>query len=292
MIKRTVEISTDGNYLSIRDDQLVIKREREIVATIPCEDIGLLVIDSKATVYSHDALVRVSNSGAVVVLCGDDHHPAAILIPTAANDIQTQRLRVQVSAKKPLLKRLWQQVVRAKIHNQATNLAEDHLARAGLRALIPRVRSGDPTNIEAQASRKYWPVLFDDPKFRRKRDGSPPNNLLNYGYMALRAATARAVCGAGLHPSIGLAHHNKYNPFCLADDLMEPYRPYVDFRVVGLHRAGKIEIDRDAKRELLEVLTDTVTICGTRGPLMVALHKTAASLVRCFEEEKEKLALP
>jgi len=163
-----------------------------------------------------------------------------------------------------------------------------------LTALVSRVRSGDPANVEARASRLYWPALFDDKDFRRRHDrgAAPPNNLLNYGYMVLRAATARAVCGAGLHPSLGIAHHNKYNAFCLADDLMEPYRPFVDVRVRKLWRGGAREVDQETKRTLLEVLTDTVTIEGNKGPLMVALHRTAASMVAVVGGEEEKLALP
>ncbi|MGB2988184.1 MAG: type II CRISPR-associated endonuclease Cas1 [Phycisphaerae bacterium] len=292
MIKRTVEISTDGSYLAVRNDQLVIKREREVVGTVPCEDIGLLIIDSKATVYTHDALVRAAQYGAIVVLCGEDHHPAAMVLPTAANTVQTQRLRLQATAKLPRLKRMWQQIVRAKIRRQAAVLSDKDPARTALEALVSKVRSGDPENVEARASRKYWPALFGDPNFRRKRKGPPPNNLLNYGYMALRAAVARAVCGAGLHPSLGISHHNKYNPFCLADDLMEPYRPFVDARVVRLWREGQKAIDRDTKRDLLEILTDPVTVGESTGPLMVALHKTAASVVKCLSGEEERLALP
>jgi CRISPR-associated protein Cas1 len=292
MIKRTVEISTEGHFLSIKNDQLVIERQRELISTIPCEDIGVLIIDSKATVYTHDVLVRTTHYGAVVVLCGDDHLPAGMMLPMVANTIQTERLAVQVGAKLPLKKRLWQQIVQAKIRMQASALPEDHQVRAVLSALVPKVRSGDPDNLEAQAARLYWPAVFADPKFRRLRTGPPPNNLLNYGYMAVRAAVARAACGAGLHPSLGLSHHNKYDPFCLADDLMEPFRPLVDIRVARLWSEGKRDICQETKRALLTVLTDQVNVGGETGPLMVALHKTAASLVKCLAGEEEKLALP
>jgi CRISPR-associated protein Cas1 len=292
MIKRTLEISTDGHFLSVKNDQLVLSREREVVSTIPCEDVGLLIVDSKSTIFTHDALVRVCEYGGFVVLCGSNHHPAAMLVPTVANEIQTQRVRLQATAKLPLVKQMWRQIVQTKIRNQGGTLPDAHPARTALFAMVPKVRSGDPANVEARASRLYWPALFNDAKFRRQREGQPPNNLLNYGYMALRAATARAVCGAGLHPSLGLSHHNKYNPFCLADDLMEPYRPFVDRCVVKLVAEGKIQIDQETKRELLAVLTQTVTVGDADGPLMVALHKTASSVVNVLSGEEERLALP
>ena len=294
MIKRTVEISTKGHYLCVKDDQLILKREREQVAAIPFDDLGLLIVDSKATVYSHHALVLAAESGAVVVLCGDNHHPAALVLPTDSNTLQTKRLRAQAGVKLPRLKQMWRQIVRCKITQQASVFPPDHETRTALTALVSRVRSGDPANVEARASRLYWPALFDDKDFRRRHDrgAAPPNTLLNYGYMVLRAATARAVCGAGLHPSLGIAHHNKYNAFCLADDLMEPYRPFVDVRVRKLWRGGAREVDQETKRTLLEVLTDTVTIEGNKGPLMVALHRTAASMVAVVGGEEKKLALP
>ncbi len=292
MIKRTVEISTDGYFLCVKNDQLVLLRDRQVVSTIPCEDIGLLIIDSKATTYTHDALVRVAERGALVVLCGKDHHPAAMVLPTVANETQTQRVRLQAAATLPRRKQMWRQIVQAKIRRQAAVLAEDHPAHKALLALVSKVRSGDPTNVEARASRLYWPALFGDPTFRRKRQGLPPNNLLNYGYMALRAATARALCGAGFHPGLGLSHHNKYNPFCLADDIMEPFRPLVDARVAGLWRDGQKELDADVKRALLELLAEPVTVADLTGPLMVALHRTAGSVVKCLAGQAAQLALP
>jgi len=291
MIKRTIEISGEQTYLSVHNGQLVIKREGLEVGRVPCEDIGLLILDSKATSYTHTALVEPLRHDAVIVLCGDNHHPAAFVLPVAANSLQTERLRRQAEAKKPLAKKLWKHIVQAKIANQAAVL-EDAEPAARMRALIASVRSGDPANVEARAARIYWPALFGDAGFRRDPEGGPPNNLLNYGYMVLRASMARAICGSGLHPSLGLQHHNRYNPFCLADDLLEPYRPWVDGRVRELHVAGIRAIDRNVKHRLLEVLTDSVRVSGEAGPIMVAMQKTAASLGQCYAGEGEELALP
>ncbi len=291
MIKRTIEISGHGNHLGVTDGSLCIRRGGEVVGRAPLEDVGVLILDAATTTYTHAVLTRVLAAGAVIVPCGSDHLPAGMFLPQN-NSLQTQRLRAQASAKQPLRKRLWQQIVRAKIAHQAACLPPDEPAGMALRAMVRQVRSGDPTNVEAQAARRYWRVFFGDPEFRRRRDGLPPNNLLNYGYMVLRAAVARALCGAGLHPSLGLHHSNRGNPFCLADDLLEPLRPLVDAVVRDVHLAGEMEVTRDAKVALLSVLTETVTMGGDRGPLLVALERVTASLVRCYAGEQKRLELP
>jgi len=292
MIKRTIEISQGPAHLALRDDQLVIKRRGDCLATVPCEDIGVLVIDERATTYTHGLLARLLEFGAVVVICGRDHHPAGLLLPVAANTLQTERLRTQIEAKRPLCKRLWQQIVRCKIRHQAANLGPEHPVSRKLYALLAEVRSGDPTNVEAQAGRLYWPAMFNDTDFRRRPDGAPPNNLLNYGYAVMRAAVARAICAAGLHPSIGLQHRNRYNAFCLADDLLEPFRPMVDRRVRALHAEGEAAVTRRAKAELLAILAEPITLAGQTGPLMVGLHRMLASLCRCYQGQQKHLDLP
>lgn len=278
--------------MSVRDRQLVIKREGVEVGRVPCEDVGVLVVDEAATVYTHGALMTLLESGAAVVVCGADHQPAGVLLPVAGNQLLSERLRDQVGAKRPLCKRLWRQIVRCKIRQQAALLGADHEAYGKLRALEKEVRSGDTSNAESQASRLYWRGLFGAGWVRRGREEPPPNNLLNYGYAVLRAAVGRAICAAGLHPSIGLHHHNRYNAFCLADDLMEPFRPMVDRRVKGVWEEGEAEITREAKAELLGVLADEVTVRGERGPLMVNLHRTAASLCKCYAGAAKELDLP
>jgi CRISPR-associated protein Cas1 len=294
VIKRTIEVSGPDTRLSLRQGQVRVEREHQPVGQFPAEDVGVLIVDAPTTQYTHATLVELVNQGAIVVLCGADHLPAAFVTPCAGNSLQVLRLAAQVNAKLPLKKRLWQQLVKAKVRNQAGNLPEDGDVRPRLLALAERARSGDPENVEAQAARLYWPAWLPDrdAPFLRRRDGEPPNQLLNYGYAVLRAAVARALAGAGLHPSIGLHHHNRYDAFCLADDLMEPLRPLVDRRVRELWKAGRTEIDKETRRDLLSILTATVATGEGTGPLMVALERMAASLVECFEARGRQLEVP
>jgi CRISPR-associated protein Cas1 len=290
MIKRTVEISGKGNHLAIDQGSLTIRRDGEEVGRVPLEDLGVLVLDCPTTTYTHSVLTRALAAGAVIIPCGRDHLPRGLFLPQE-NALLTQRLAAQVAASLPLKKRLWKQLVQAKIRHQAGALPEEAPARRKLAALVSTVRSGDPANVEAHASRLYWPAMFGK-GFRRRPEGPPPNALLNYGYMAVRACVARAVCAAGLHPALGLHHHNRANAFCLADDLLEPLRPLVDVRVRDLAAGGCKEVNPESKRELLGVLAATVEVAGARGPLMVGLGRTVASLVRCYAGEQKTLDLP
>jgi len=294
MIKRTVEVSGDCNHLSVCQGSLVVHRGEEELGRVPLEDIGVLILDSQTLTYTHAVLAEVLGAGAVIIPCARNHLPAGLFLPQT-NVLQTQRIARQATAPLPLRKSLWKQIVQAKLAGQADVLgnpgAPGPAARA-IRNMIPQVRSGDPTNIEAQAARTYWSAFLPQGPFRRDREGRPPNNLLNYGYMVLRAAVARAICGAGLHPSLGLHHHNRSDAFCLADDLVEPLRPLVDRKVLDLWSAGKTRIDRETKTELLSLLTAEVAVADLKGPLMVALERTTASLVRCYEGQDRKLALP
>lgn len=300
MIKRTIEIATRGLFLSVQDGQLVIRDNGTELQRTPIEDIGVLLLSNTAVTYTHAVITRLLSTGAVIVACGDDHLPCGLLLPQD-NSLQTQRLTLQLGVSKPVHKRLWRQIIVAKITNQAFTLDHSFPEFRFMLGLRTRVRSGDPSNVEAQAAKRYWSVLFNHSglqgesgggAFRRDRDGLPPNNLLNYGYMALRAAVARAIAGAGLHPSIGIHHHNRCNGFCLADDLMEPLRPLVDARVKRLWEAGRTILDGEAKRELLGTLTATVQIGDTAGPLMVAVERYIASLVRCYAGESDHLEIP
>jgi len=290
MIKRTIEISGQGNHLSVSDGSLLVHKEGQVIARVPLEDLGVLILDAPTTTYTHAVVTDALAAGAVVIPCGRNHTPCGLFLPQD-NSLLVQRLTAQVEAPLPLKKGLWKQVVQAKIRSQAAALGPDSPQAGMLLNLVPRVRSGDPANVEAHAARVYWPALFGD-AFRRLPEGEPPNGLLNYGYMVLRACVARAVCGAGLHPAFGLHHHNRGNPFCLADDLLEPVRPLVDVRVRALLKAGITEVTREAKVQLLTVLTETVETAGEKGPLMVALERVAASLVRCYAREEKKLELP
>ncbi len=291
MIKRTIEISREPAHVTVRLDQLTLERNGETVGSIPCEDIGLLLVDHPATTYTHAALSRLASADAAVVVCGRDHLPAAILLPLADHSQVVWRVRDQIAVPKPLRKQLWKQIVQAKIHAQACNLPKGP-ARTKLLVLARGVRSGDPQNAEAQAARIYWSAFFEGIAFRRHRDGEGPNPLLNYGYAVVRAAIARAIVAAGFLPSLGLHHSNRSNAFCLADDLIEPLRPYVDQAVKALIDAGQTELDQSTKAKLLELLTCEFHVGSQTGPLMVGLHRMVASLARCFAGEAKHLLFP
>jgi CRISPR-associated protein Cas1 len=294
MIKRIIEISQARTHLSIKYSQLIIKEAGEQVASIPCEDIGVLLVDHRGTTYTHSVFTELLKSGAAIVLCGENHHPTGLLLPIESNTVQTERFRQQIETKEPVKKRLWKQIVRAKIKHQAKLVGKESDVYISLMALRHRVRSGDPDNIEAQASRKFWPAYLQDEKFRRNINGQPPNNMLNYGYMVMRAAVARALCSAGLHPSIGIHHRNRYNAYCLADDILEPFRGFVEAKVREICESEGVpdELDQQIKGRILEILYELVVIGGFKGPLMVGLHRTMASLQRCFAGEQKEMDLP
>jgi CRISPR-associated protein Cas1 len=255
-----------------------------------------VLVDHPATTYSHGALTRLAEHGGVLVVCGRNHLPAGMLLPLSSHTEVVKRLHEQIAVGKPLRKQLWKQIVVAKIRAQAGNIAPRTTARSKLLSLARQVRSGDPSNVEAQAAKVYWSAWLcdyaDAVSFRRDPDGDGVNALLNYGYAVVRAAVARALVGAGLHPSLGIHHTGRANAFCLADDLIEPLRPLVDARVRGLVGAGRETLDQPAKAELLEIMTETVRIAEQTGPLMVALHRMVASLVRCYQGTDKTLHFP
>jgi CRISPR-associated protein Cas1 len=304
MIKKIIEISEAGAHLAVRHGQLIVKRDGAQISSIPCEDVGVLLVDHIGVTYTHSVFTELLMYGAAVVLCGGNHQPAGMLLPIESNTLQAERFRQQIEAKEPVKKRLWRQIVRAKIKHQAKLVGSTGSPQGGkdsdvypvLMAMRERVRSGDPENIEAQASKKFWPVYVQDiiSEFRRDIEGRPPNNMLNYGYMVMRAAVARALCSAGLLPCLGIHHCNRYNAFCLADDMLEPFRGFVEAKVRDICRANGVpdELTQTIKARLLEVLYEPVTIAGFEGPLMVGLHRTMASLQRCFAGEQKEIELP
>ena len=309
MIKRTIDISSGPARLRVENEQLVVAREGLEDARVPCEDLGILLIDQRETVYTHSVLTRLMQNGACVVLCDEKHLPCGLVLPVEGNELVTQRLRKQIEVSRPLEKRLWRDIVKAKVLAQAgaleamsnretvTNMPSGAPAPLGmapvrkLRNLAGEVLSGDPTNVEGQAARIYWEALLGE-EFKRAREGAWPNAILNYGYAVVRASVARAIVGAGLHPSFGLHHHNRGNAFCLADDLVEPLRPLVDAAVVGLLKAGETEITPANKRVMLGLLVWEVEVGEAKGPLMVQLHRVAASLWGCYAGEREEMELP
>lgn len=311
MIRRTVEISRQPCHLAVRDGQLLVLSRTEppralpahpenLAGRLPLEDLGVLMVDQRDTTYTHSVLVELAQHGGALVVCGPDHLPCGMFLPWSSNTELLGRLDAQLSASRPRRKRLWASLVAAKVRAQARNLDHAPDKRSHLLALARRVRSGDPTNVEAQAARAYWPAIFDDlptltPPFRRRpgdRAAPPPNNLLDYGYAVLRAAVARAIVSAGLLPALGLQHRQRSNPFCLADDLVEPLRPMVDARARALALQGRLCLDQPTKAELLTVLTATVRAAEVLGPLEVALTRYVASLVRALTGEAQRLDIP
>ena len=291
MIGRVIEVAGEDQHLARSRGFMTVAKEGEEEGRIPLDDIGVLLCNARGLTYSHSLLTALAERGAAVVLCGPKYLPVAWLWPLEGHHVQALRMRQQLEASQPLRKRLWQAVVCAKISQQRHALALFQIPSEGFAGLARRVKSGDPGNVEAQAARRYWPLLFG-PEFRRHRFGAMPNPFLNYGYTVLRAAVARAVVAAGLHPSLGIHHHNRANAMCLVDDLMEPFRPLVDCVVARLVRAGHDEVNTDTKRALAAVLAlDMETERGTT-PLETCLERAAQSLARAYETGRPDLLLP
>lgn len=261
MTDRVLDFSEEPARLSVRLENLVIERDEQPPRLIPMAEIGVVVVSHPRVSYTHSVLMLLALKGCAFVTCDERRLPIAMLLPLQSNVTQTERMIAQAAATEPVRKRLWKRVVRAKIQAQARALDACGLDGQPVRALLPEVKSGDAGNVEAQAARRYWSALsgrmFPE-DFHREPDGPWPNALLNYGYAVLRAIVARALCGAGLHPSLGLHHHNRYNPFCLADDLMEPLRPLVDKAVIGFLRqnTGVAEVTKAARGHMIEKLMD------------------------------------
>lgn len=295
MIRKTVEFSTPGTRLSIAHRQLVIDRPGRPKATLPIEDLGVVIVDDVRATYTQAVFLQLMEAGATVLVTGSDHLPAGMMFPLDAHHVQTERHRAQIETKEPVRKRAWQAIVRAKIGQQAAVLSHFTGEHGGLVPMARRVRSGDPDNLEAQAAQRYWPRLFGK-EFRRDREAEGINSLLNYGYAVVRAAVARAIVAAGLIPSLGVHHRHRGNPFCLADDLVEPYRPYVDWRVRRLvDDAGGTAPDlseRKTREALLSLFNETVVVGDRREPLLLALHTSAASLCRALIGGERTLSLP
>lgn len=295
MIKRTLYFGNPG-YIHLTDGQLVWESADGAKATIPVEDIGMVLVDHARITLSHGLMVALLANNSVVVHCNEKHMPAGIFVANEANTRYSDVVKAQLEATVPLTKNLWQQVIRAKINNQADVIAFTGQEADHLRHLAGSVLSGDRGNLEGQAAAWYFARLFGSgSRFRRKRDGEPPNHLLNYGYAILRAIVARGLTGSGLLGVVGIHHRNKYNAWCLADDIMEPYRPYVDRMVVEV--ASTVdelpeELTPALKKTVLSLPTLDVSIGGEKSPLMVAVNRTTASLARVYMGETRKLLLP
>lgn len=300
MIKKTLFFGNPA-YLSVKNSQLVVKRtdsetQQDVVRTVPIEDIGVVVLEDRQITITNVALDALLQNNCAVITCDEKHMPAGMLLPLEGNTIQSERFANQIDASLPLKKQLWQQTVQAKIRNQASVLKRLSGVEVGcMLAWANDVKSGDSDNLEGRAAAYYWKNIFPSlPGFTRDREGEMPNNLLNYGYAIVRAVIARALVASGLLPTLGIHHHNRYNAYCLADDIMEPYRPYVDELVVNIMRSDIDygELTPELKKQLLGLPVTEVLIGGQRSPLMVAASQTTASLCKCYSGELRKMAYP
>ncbi len=312
MIKKTLYFGNPA-YLSLRQGQMVIrlpdivrnetlpermKQQGEI--TKPIEDIGIVVLDCKQITITQGLLEALLENNSAVITCDNRSMPVGLMLPLCGNSVQSERFRDQIDASLPLKKQLWQQTIKAKIRNQSAILTHWTSKETGsMRRWENDVKSGDPDNLEGRAAAYYWRNLFSEfeelKDFTRDRDGIYPNDLLNYGYAVLRAVVARALVSSGMLPTLGIHHHNRYNAYCLADDIMEPYRPYVDdivFSIVKEFDGKEQDLTKDIKAKLLSIPTTEVIISGKRSPLMVAVSQTTASLYRCFNGELRRIAYP
>lgn len=312
MIKKTLYFGNPA-YLSLRMGQIVIKlpevernpdlperMKQEAEVTKPIEDIGIVILDNKRITITQGLLEALLENNCAVITCDSHSMPVGLMLPLYGNSTQNERFREQLEASLPLRKQLWQQTIKAKIENQAAVLASySKVSTKAMERWANDVRSGDPENIEGRAAAYYWKNVFSEFKqlagFTRDRNGMPPNNLLNYGYAILRAIVARGLVSSGMLPTLGIHHHNRYNAYCLADDIMEPYRPYVDqlvLSIVSECEPDDMELTKEVKFKLLGIPTIEVTVNGKRSPLMVAVTQTTASLYKCFSGELRRIAYP
>jgi CRISPR-associated protein Cas1 len=295
MLRKTVEFATFGTRLSVSHRQLVVERPDLPKATLPIEDLGVVIVDDCRATYTQAVFIELLAAGATVLVTGKDHLPAGMMLPLDGHHAATERHRAQIEASEPVRKRAWQALVMAKITQQGHVLKAYTPDDAGLGAFAKTVRSGDPDNREALAAQRYWPRLFGK-AFRRDRNAEGVNAALNYGYAVVRAAAARAIVAAGLIPSLGVFHKNRSNAFCLADDLFEPYRPFVDWRVkrIALDNgdAPLVLDDRPTRAALLSIFNETIVVGGRRLPLLLGLEASAASLARALTGGDRTLALP
>jgi CRISPR-associated protein Cas1 len=302
MIKRTLYFGNPA-YLSMHNAQLVIHLpeangmdDKTGNNTIPIEDIGIVILDHFQITMTHGLMEALLSNNCALITCDSRRMPAGLQLPLSGNTIQSERFQTQIEASQPLMKQLWQQTIQIKIANQAYVLHKKrNVVVKNMLAWVNNVKSGDPDNLEARAAAYYWGSLFPElPDFTRGREGIPPNNLLNYGYAILRAVVARSLVGSGLLPTFGIHHHNRYNAFCLADDIMEPYRPFVDKLVIEIMDSEKdiSDLSKTIKAKLLGIPVLDVIINHQRSPLMIAVGITTASLAKCYAGETRKIIYP
>lgn len=306
MIKRVIGFM-NPTYLNLKLGQVVVTYpeiencenlsdaiKAESVHTIPIEDIGVIILDHKQITITNALMAALLDNNVAIITCNDQHLPIGLTLLLEGNHIQSERFRQQIDSSEPLRKQMWQQTIISKITAQAKLLGKQGVVNGNMLAWSKQVKSGDTDNLEGRAAAYYWRNLFRNPDFIRGREGEPPNNLLNYGYAIVRALMARALVAAGLLPTLGIHHHNRYNAYCLADDIMEPYRPFVDELVIDImQRFTDIsQLTTDIKRDLLGITTVDVIIDNHRSPLQIAIQTTANSVQKCFTGEARKIIYP
>ncbi|MEI6881681.1 MAG: type II CRISPR-associated endonuclease Cas1 [Bacteroidota bacterium] len=306
MIKRTLYF---GNpcYLSTKDEQLVLELpnpaslpKADVTKTVPIEDIGVVILDHQQITISQALMYKLLHNNVAMITCDNTHHPVGLMLNLEGNTLQSQKFKDQVDASVPIKKQLWQQTIKAKLQNQASHLETYGIEAKPMRFWASEIQSGDAGGHEGRAAAFYWKNLSDifynqeQKQFFRKRDGEPPNNILNYAYAILRATVARGLVGSGLLPTLGIHHRNQYNAYCLADDIMEPYRPIIDKLVVTtwLNHHKPEELTPQIKKELLIIPAMDINIGGQKSPLMIGLQRTTASLAACFEGSQRKIIYP
>lgn len=292
MIKRVLCFENPAR-LSLKLAQMVVELQ-DVTRTLPIEDIGVVILDHKQITITHALIDALLANNVTIVTSNDKHLPVGLMLPLDGNTLQSERFRAQIDASEPLKKQMWQQTIVAKILGQAHVLGIQHIEHSNMLKWAKDVRSGDTENMEARAAAFYWRNMFEKDVFIRDPQGLPPNNLLNYGYSIVRAMMARALVGAGLLPTLGIHHHSRYDAYCLADDIMEPYRPFVDMKVLETWSKGGVtsDISSEQKRELLGITTMDVNISGHRSPMMLAIQTTAQSVQKCFSGTARKIIYP
>lgn len=295
MIKRTLFFGNPA-YLSTKNEQIIISYpdKKQEAKTVAIEDIGVIVLENQQITITNGLLEKLTHNNVALINCDQQHLPIGLLMPLSGHTEQTERFKNQINASVPLKKNLWQQTISAKITNQAGLLKEKGIPMRKMELWAKEVTSGDSLNHEARAAVYYWQSLIKVENFTRGQKGIPPNNLLNYGYAILRAITARALVSSGMLPTLGIFHRNKYNAYCLADDIMEPYRPYVDLIVCHIMETvdSYEELTIDIKKQLLNIATIDINIDGKKSPLMVAMSRTTNSLHECFEGSSRRILYP
>jgi len=295
MIKRTLYFGNPA-YLKTKDEQLIFEGTASgEIKQVPIEDIGIIILDHQQITITQALIAKLLANNVALITCDNSHHPTGLLLNLDGHTLQSAKFSAQVEASTPLKKQLWQQTISAKIDNQAAILEWLKVPAGNMRSWSKDVKSGDSENHEAMAAAYYWKNIFPEfLQFRRERYGPPPNNLLNYGYAILRAVVARNLVASGLLPTLGIFHKNQYNAYCLADDIMEPYRPFVDrivFEIVRMN-GNYLELSPKMKQQLLNIPAIDVKINDQKSPLMIAVQKTTASLAKCFEGKLRKIEYP